>query len=411
MDRAHTFEQTRRSLGFDRCVECGDCLVHCRYMDLDRRAAQREVALIKQGAIRESIAMSECRSCYACNTVCPTDAHPYERIHLLWAQHHFTDGLPIRAQYILPSSSWEHFRQDLPFDSRERTLHRRWSVEQPPGPICLFAGCNLLAAPRLAEGAIFDHLPVWGRFDLCCGEMFWRMGLVEAAARHAARLEAFFRGKPVEELVLLCPAGQQMLTHIFPEHLGVRLPFRVTGFADWMLAALDSGRIRLQQPFRGESIVLHDSCQGRLLGEAFMDRQRELLERLGLMVYETPRNRTSGLCCGIASGCKSLDPRHVIADGMRQLVELDRAPGDLIAVYCTGCLHTLNALGQLKGLLPDAPDSLWGRRKPIASVLELVRQALGERIELDGAARARQMLLGIARHALPALVSPARFQP
>ncbi len=376
------------------CRECGECLVRCRYLGFSRKKAVREMRRVNLGLPSEIF--ERCAGCAACNAFCPHGAGPYDRILAAWNARNARRGIPARAAYLLPFSR-PNFRTDLPFSAEERALHEKWGKGDPPAETVLYPGCNLLAMPLLATGAIFNRLPVWGRFDLCCSEMYWRMGLFGEVRAAAARLTNFYAGKGVREMVFMCPAGANMFQNVLPGRFGARFDFKISHFADWFLAALDRGEFHITRPL-SESVVIHDSCHARLLGEPFMERQRELLRRLGTAVYETRQNRAQGLCCGMAAGCARFSARDIAAAALKALRALDDSPASRAVTYCGGCLLSLETVRAA------APAG-----KPLVHTLELVRTALGENPPHPGPEKGRALLVGIARNALPAYLSRRRL--
>lgn len=390
-------EQLREILGWDKCEECGECLGSCPYMQLSKDQAIAQMKEINRGGFVGSETFEQCYSCAACDMYCPNDAHPFERMQFDLDQRYKRDGLPKRASYLMPSRQ-PNFRQSLGFDREERALHQRWASPEPPGRVVLYPGCNLLAMPRLAEGALFEELPVWGRWDLCCGEMYWRMGLLDPVQEQSQKLVDFYRKAPVDEMVFLCPACYRTFDHILPTQFGARFSFKRTFFTDWLNGQLEQGRFKITEPLTG-SVVIHDSCHGRLLGEGFMNSQRQLLERLGLRVHEAQADKEQGLCCGVAAGCHNYSVIDLIKGGLKELDRLNRSEGDKAAVYCGGCMLTFAALHYLKPM---------GKR-PVHT-LELLRRAMGEKPAHSRRKRAVQMLAGIGRHALPSYFSKETFR-
>ncbi|MCJ7772243.1 MAG: hypothetical protein MUP22_03800, partial [Desulfobacterales bacterium] len=167
--------KARKVLNWDACEECGQCLLNCRYIDVSTQDAIREIKNINQG--NTSFILKNCISCYACNIFCPNNAHPYEKILFGMKERYDKEGLPKRSSYLLPGRR-PNFREDLKYDKNEKNLHEKWNNDKPPAKTVLYPGCNLLSMPLLATGTIFEKLPVWGRWDLCCGEMYFRTGLL-----------------------------------------------------------------------------------------------------------------------------------------------------------------------------------------------------------------------------------------
>jgi len=390
-------EEFREVLGWDRCIECGECLVNCRYMKLSRLDAIKDIKKINLGLHKESIAARKCMSCYACNAFCPNDAHPYERIHYFWNERYEREGLPARASYLMPGRL-PNFRQSLSYTESEKALQKKWSIEQPPAKTCLYPGCNLLSMPLLAEGVIFEELPVWGRWDLCCGEMFFRMGALEPVGKTAEYLTGFYRGKDIEELVFICPAGYNMFSNVLPEQFGASFDFKKTFFTDWFIDRIEDGTFKIRKKLSG-TVVMHDSCHARVLGKDFMQNQRRLLEMLGLTVVETEQNHEHGLCCGVAAGCNSFSLVDLAKCGLKGLAALDKSDADEAAIYCTGCLLTL---GIFRLTNPFG--------KTLRHIIEYAREALGENVKRSNTKKALQMALGIGINALPKYLDPRRFK-
>lgn len=388
-------EKLRETLNWDNCQECGQCLVNCRYIDYAEEDAIREIKNINQG--NTSGILKNCISCYACNIFCPNDAHPYERILFGMKERYDNEGLPKRASYLLPGKR-PNFREDLKYDQIEKTLHQKWDIDTPPAKTVLYPGCNLLSMPLLATGTIFEKLPVWGRWDLCCGEMYFRTGLLDKAQDTSNKLTRFYNNKDIEEMVFTCPACYNMFTTVLPEQFGATFDFKTTFFTDWFFQAIEQGTFEIKQTLTG-SAVIHDSCHGRILGNSFMEKQRQLLERLGLEVNETPLNKNNGLCCGMAAGAKRFSVIDLIKNSMKQLIMLDRSKGDQTAIYCTGCLLMLSTVRPIKPF-----------GKKMLHFLEYIRKALGEDVTRKNIPRALSIFKGIMLHSVPYHFSSKKFK-
>lgn len=379
------------------CRLCGECLVRCRYLGFSRTKAVAEMRKLRQG--RNSEVLSKCMGCHACDAFCPYGAEPCSVILSAWRERRRKTGVPKRAEYLLPFSE-PNFRTDLPFSTLEKALHEKWGSDEPPARTVLYPGCNLLAMPLLATGKIFERLPVWGRFDLCCSEMYYRMGLFDVSQAAASRLTGFYAGKGIEEMVFVCPAGANMFSNVLPKKFGARFDFKISHFADWFTDRLDAGDFSVFRPLGG-SVVIHDSCHARLLGADFMERQRLLLRRLGLAVYETPGGHgADGLCCGMAAGCADFSGADVVKQTTKALRSFSLSPAERTATYCGGCLL---AFETVRAALPVG--------KPVVHVLELVRAALGEDPPHPGPEKGRALLSGIARNALPGYFSFKKVFP
>ena len=60
---------------FDECIECGDCLYSCKYMDFDQDESIEGIQSLRQGTNHEAY-LDQCVFCAQCNQVCPVEARP-----------------------------------------------------------------------------------------------------------------------------------------------------------------------------------------------------------------------------------------------------------------------------------------------------------------------------------------------
>jgi len=378
------------------CRECGECLRRCVYLRLPRAEAVAEVKRLNAGLPASHIDR-HCTSCAACDLFCPYGAAPYRRILERLRAGYLRHGLPERARYFMPTES-RNFRTDvltrLPQD--ERRLVEQWRRNEPAGQV-LYPGCNLITSAYLTMSGVLDDLTIAGGLADCCGEMYYRFGMLDLVKRFAEKHTLAYRDQPIERMVFVCPAGLNMFRNIMTKQFGAEFNFPLVFIADYLHELFDAGRLAVVNPLRGK-IVVHDSCHGRLLGDPLMDSVRRLLTRLGLTVVEARYTRENGLCCGIAAGA----PRQALGDLARAVgratYEYALSDGESVAAYCTGCYLTLATV--------PAASSLG---KPVRHLLDLVAEAIGRPVADRLGSRARLLLQGIARHAVPAYLSPKRF--
>jgi len=74
----------------DLCTRCGDCLVECQWMDVQRDQAVEWMDQMIAG--KRVPVLDRCITCYACNEICPEKANPFDLIA------HFDD----LAGYLMP---------------------------------------------------------------------------------------------------------------------------------------------------------------------------------------------------------------------------------------------------------------------------------------------------------------------
>ncbi len=380
------------------CVACGKCLSECPVMGLPLETARVERRRLVRGA-RSSLVLDRCTSCLSCHARCPQACRPAHLNMARWHDTYLERGLPRRADWYDPNHS-PNFRtfvvDRLPDD--EKALVEQWADTSRAEEI-LFPGCNVLTVPYLLRTRLVEDLPVRGALGLCCGETYYRMGLIEPLRETAGKLEQAFAAMGVRRMVIPCTAGYNMFTNILPR-VGARFTFEVEHLLARLARRVERGDITIGRPL-DLVVTVQDSCHAKVLGDTFVALPRRLLDAMGVRVIEQRLSRDRALCCGIGGGFSASSAYHParIARATYRALESARATGaDAILVYCAGCLQML-ATGML--LFPFL-------RRPIYHILELVQLATGERPLRRHFARARVMMAGVIRHQVPALISAKR---
>ncbi len=383
---------------YEDCDMCGDCLVRCRYMDLSREGAVREMKRLRAGEPTR-VVHRKCISCYACNAFCRNDCHPYELITSAWHRRYRDVGLPVRASYLMPASS-PNFRTDIVKNMApwERELLREWKNTPPEGELVLYPGCNALTLPHLLHAPYMEGVVVSGDFDLCCGEMYFRMGLFDVVERVAEKLTAHYRGRDIGTMLFVCPAGLNMFRNVLPGQFGAELPFQTRFLGDYLLEKVEAGELEIRKPL-DRSIALHDSCHGRILGKEVTESARRLYSLMGLEMREMTRNPDEGLCCGMAAGCKRYRPEDMFLAAVKELRAASSTGADELATYCGGCHLTL---AMMRWLYPT--------RQPVLHLLEYLQEATGQEPYRPAARRTLRMLGNVAVKAFPKLFSRETYR-
>jgi Fe-S oxidoreductase len=341
----------------------------------------------------------KCISCYACDAFCPHDCRPYELIISTWNERYRGKGLPVRASYLMPASS-PNFRTGIvkSMNAREKELLRRWKETPPEGEVVLYPGCNALTLPHLLDAPFMESVVISGDFDLCCGEMYFRMGLFDVVERTAERLTQHYRGRDIGTLLFVCPAGLNMFRNVLPDRFGAELPFKTMYLGEYLLGKVESGEIKITGQLN-RSVAVHDSCHARILGDEVMQNTRRLYALMGLEMREMAQGPLDGYCCGMAAGCNRYHPEDMYFAAVKELREARRSGADELAVYCGGCHLTL---AMMRWLYPGAP--------PVRHLLEYLAEATGEAPYLPASKRSLRMLGNVAVKALPQLLSRKTYR-
>jgi len=383
---------------YDDCDFCGDCLVRCQYMDLTRAEAVEEMKRLVAGEPTR-VVHRKCISCYACDAFCPHGCRPYELIIKAWHERYREKGLPLRASYLMPAST-PNFRTDVvkTMTTRERELLGIWKETPPEGEVVLYPGCNALTLPHLLDAGFLADIPVSGDFDLCCGEMYFRMGLFDVVERTAEKLTAHYRGRGIGTMLFVCPAGLNMFRNVLPGQFGAEFPFQTRYLGDYLLEKVESGEIEIKHALK-RSVALHDSCHARVLGDEVVGSVRRLYALMGLEMREMARDRLDGYCCGMAAGCNRYRPEDMYMAAVKELREARRTGAGELAVYCGGCQLTL---AMMRWLYPTA--------QPVRHLLEYLKEATGEAPYNPAPKRTLRMLGNVAVKAFPQMLSRKTYR-
>lgn len=388
-----TFDPLAR-FNADDCELCGECLSQCPYVNLSKKQAAREIFRLTND--RHSVMLEKCAGCMTCSTVCPNGCDPYALIRARWYERYREKGLPASAAYMMPHI-FPNFRSTVKLSKSEKKLLEKIAAP-PDSDTVLYTGCNSLMYPAIYESSIFNGLPPFGSLEYCCGEMYYRMGLLDSARESALRLKEIFGRLKIKKMVFICAACMDMIAYVFPREFGIDFDFEKQFLPEWILDKIDEGKIEMKIPLR-KKVVVHDSCHAKIMGPEIHEAPRKLLERLGADVQELPHTKDTSLCCGIAAGCSRFSLADMARASLLRLREFRESGADATVTYCNGCQISL---GMVKLFTPFVP--------PMIPLVQLVQQAAGEKPPLGlPVSRSRQVLAGLFRHAGPKTLSPGRF--
>jgi len=391
---------------FDACEECGTCLYRCQVMGLTPQQAREEILRLRAGDKPHYI-NSRCASCFSCELFCPNDCNPYGLILYRWYQRYLEKGLPVRAQLAMPL-------EEINFNTmarqhhtpRERELVEEWerNADSPQvvtdcGGTVLYAGCNAQIFPCLLDTPLLDGLTVIGAQELCCGELYFRLGLMDVVQRQVRRLEERFKRLGIRRMYVFCMAGFNNLTNVLPRHFGASFDFDIIYLGDWLLEKVDAGEIVFDMPWKGTASV-QESCHAKVLGRRYQDVPRELMRRAGLEVREMAHSRELSVCCGAACGARSYNPLDMGIQSLRQWGEARESGAERLVAYCATCLLLLH-MGRI----------IHPTRMPLYHLMEVLMQAAGEESPHQlVASRARYIFTHIMAKGIPRMLSPKRVK-
>lgn len=328
----------------DRCDLCGDCLVECQWMKVDRGQA---VAWIKAMIAGEPTpALSQCLTCYACNELCPKQANPFDLIAELQEKYRsLSSEESARAQeerYV--------FDKELKDFPRADRIMSACVFEKTDGP--LLQG-ELYRLPRVSGKPYF------------CWVLFSHLGAASIQKKHAAEFVQRLARTGAKEVVCFHDDCYALLARLAPDY-GLEVPFRPVHLSEYLLQYLQANKSRIKP--LDLDLAYQRPCASRHTPEKehFLD---ELFELLGVRRVKRTFDRDQALCC---AGIKLLlgqgDPRP---DQDKNILDAKNAGAKALVCLCPMCLRSLAPAGQAHGL-------------PLLFLGDLARMALGEIKPLSG---------------------------
>lgn len=140
-----------------------------------------------------------------------------------------------------------------------------------------------------------------------------------------------------------------------------------------MLEKLNSGDIKIKENLN-LNVTIHDNCFSKSLGGKYWDPPRKILEKCGCIITEMEHIKDNSLCCGFGAGASWVKNIAIIFDiiseGSKKFKEAEKTGASALISYCTGCLYLLWATKELLGSKID-----------IFHIVEVVRMAIGEKLE------------------------------
>lgn len=377
-----------------KCDACGKCLVHCPYVKMSPARAKKEMNSLLNG--KSSVLHDRCYGCMTCAAHCESGCDPYLLIREKWGEREKRKGLPEKARFLMPSAH-PNFREGLPMSEKETAVIDGLK-KIPEGEDVLYTGCNTLLFPQILESSIFDGLEVFGALDYCCGEMYYRMGLMDAAEAMASNLQKVFSKLRAKRMVFTCAACMNMVSNVYGEKFGITFPFEKIFISDWILARIESGELKIRKPLSGK-VTVQDACHSKMMSPKLHDSPRRLLRELGLEVVEMKHHGDDSLCCGIAAACSRYRATDIVAAALMRLSETAACGAKSTVAYCFGCHMSLS---MAQAAVPLAPSVL--------PLLHVTRKALGENDDPTVyKKRSLHMMKSIVTASAPAIINPSRF--
>lgn len=334
----------------DICRKCEsvDCLIRCQYLYLDLEGAKREKKRILDR--EDSLVLSECATCYACEEYCPHNNHPFFQIvELQEKRGMYTAPRPITHQQI----KWYSLKGDVDLPN---------PLKAPALSLCLFPDMEEKLQGQLFEGAS----SFLGR-DFFCNLVylhFAKMSLIkERLPQVIANIQRNLEKYRLPELVCFhdeCYAG---FTH-WAKAYGVDVPFRPIHLYAFLMERLLGLKDRIK-PLKAR-VAYQRPCSNRLIPwtRGYVDK---ILEMIGAERASRTYEGENALCCGSILFMQGRDDlaEELQAKNIQDMVD---AGAQYCLFNCPMCLYTLGEAVGRQGItpvtMPDLCQMALGEREP-----------------------------------------------
>nr|MDO8086894.1 (Fe-S)-binding protein [Candidatus Sigynarchaeum springense] len=340
----------------ENCTLCGDCFTRCQYLHLSLDDAKTEIKNLMEG--RDSVVLSECATCYACNEYCKQNANPFDLIASLQEKRnslHLTDA----ARQMLE-------KQYEPYESSKEVR-----VTKPFMSQCAF----IKSHASLFEGKLFDGLDKLGGRNFFCNLLYFHTGQYSLVEKRAKTIVDNIAKLGVSEVICFHDECYALYKRYAPQ-FGVSVPFKPVHVFEYMVKffkehAADIKPLNLK-------VAYQRSCSSRLTPEKdkYLD---ELFTLLGVERVKREYDHENALCCQAAalqiSGAidaekvpkeKLKEKKKLARDAQqRNIADAVKAGARAMVFVCPMCMETLE-------------NQCWKSNLVPMFVTDLGRMALGE---------------------------------
>ncbi|MFW6113345.1 MAG: (Fe-S)-binding protein [Actinomycetota bacterium] len=334
---------------WDKCTDCGECLMKCPVMEMGEEEAKDEFGRLLRGEEAPRV-FKECTLCFDCNNYCPEGLRPYELILQRITER--DEKKPAMLPYFINGMPAPGLFQDLysGMSFGEQEILKRWSETPKPSSDVLFVGCiGKTLCHDIQNSQVMKDLPKFGPVDVCCGELAYRGGAWDAYTDLAERALTRMSELDAERIVFYCGSCYNFMGNILPKVYGKSLPFETISLYQWLLEKLEAGELEVKRPL-GYSAAIHESCYASELGPEFHESLRKLYAAAGVELVELEHNRDRAMSCGAASIARGWSILNVLREQNKKYREVKGSGAREMALNCPGCYLTMFGTSWLRGI-------------------------------------------------------------
>ena len=397
-DRFSEALSARQLIELDACTRCGECLKYCPIQDVTGRPSISPPEKIR--VFREFIrateglkaiflgskqidpvlledftrAVFECTTCGACGERCSVGIFT-QRLWPMMRKEMVKRGIgPIGEQAKMPESVKQHGNPyNLPASERFRIWMPTSISIAERSHLAYYAGCTgAYSAQPMVRGDVLVLSAIGEPFtmlsaeqEVCCGFPLFISGQHDLLEGLVKRLVEAYVDRGVKQLLCSCPCCTNIMTRDWPALYGKPLPFKVRHITQFVVEAIEKGRVKISKPL-GERLIYHDPCY-LSRGVGIIEEPRYILSRLtDKRLIEFERHGRQSHCCGAGGAARKVFKENAYAMARNTIDEAIKKGADRLILNCPACYALLNE-AQL-----DNPN-----RIVITDLMELLASLLG----------------------------------
>ncbi|NHI92177.1 MAG: (Fe-S)-binding protein [Candidatus Lokiarchaeota archaeon] len=356
----------------NKCSGCGTCLMSCPVIDLNIDQAKEEIQNLINGS---SFIVNQCAVCGTCDLNCPENLTPMELIkNLKYAQMEALKEkgqVPQVVNFMLPFNSQNIFKMYentmMPPENLQKL--KKWKSPQKSDELVLL-GCAISYIyqdfyDNSTIKGLLEGKNIAGGLDFCCGELYHRLCYPISKPEVEEHLNSKFSALGTDKLIVFCNECHEAYRN---EYKKIAQNYKIISIWEYISNAIESGELKIKNNLNFK-VVYHDPCSVKKYPE-LLNHPRKIIEATGAELIELDHNRENALCCGLALGLNGISQMGKIRK--KRLEEVSNTGADIIVNSCPGCIINF------------AMDRKVRKDKfKIISVLELLRMACGEKIDLN----------------------------
>lgn len=360
----------------DLCNLCGKCLHLCPVLHLSIEEAKKEIKRLIDGK-NSKHALSKCNTCFSCNLYCPQKANPYQLILERWNDFYKKRGAPPLYKFVCPTETpniWQLL--NIFFSKQERDWISEWMNFKPSTEDdLLIIGNYTHLFPFIIGGSkLLDYFKPIDLIDHWEGGAYlYQGGYLDIVQKIANKCKKDFDRWGVSNIAHTLDAVQYIFSEVHQKEMKVEYQQNFINFNEWILNNLQNGRIPISNEL-DFTVTIHDNCYSKTLNGKYWDPPRKIVELCGCTIKEMRHIKENSLCCGFGAGAswvKNLAiPFDIISEGIKKFNEAEETKANTLVSYCGGCLYLL-----------WATHELIGSKINIFHIIEIVRMAMGEKLE------------------------------